>query len=104
MDEVKCLGQKIKTLRKAKKLTQEKLSEMIDISPRQMVKIENGQVYPTFQTLKKIALNLDTTIELLFENDYYDDKAELKQKLHSIVDKLDGKNTKFLYIVASHLD
>ena len=104
MDEVKCLGAKIRALRKSKKITQEQLSEMIDISPRHMVKIENGQVYPSFPTLKKIAQHLDTTIELLFENDYYDDCESIKEKLHNIVDKSNEKNIRFLYVIASHLD
>ena len=104
MDERECLGFKIRTLRKAKKITQEHFSELIDVSPRHMVKIENGQVYPSFVTLKKIAQTLNVTIQSLFENDYYAKTEELKQKLHERVDSLDEKNTRFLYIVASHLD
>ena len=104
MDERECLGQKIRTLRKAKNYTQEQFSEMIDVSPRHMVKIENGQVYPSFVTLKKISENLGVSVQSLFENDYYDKTENLKQKLHSRIDLLDDKNTRFLYIVASHLD
>lgn len=104
MDEKECLGKKIRALRKSKKFTQEKFAEMIDVCPRHMVKIEMGQVYPTFVTLKKIAGVLDVTMQSLFENDYYDDSENLKQKLYDKIEKLNEQNIRFLYIVASHLD
>ena len=104
MDERECLGLKIRALRKSQNYTQEQFSEMIDVSPRHMVKIENGQVYPSFVTLKKISEKLGVSIQSLFENDYYDKIENLKQKLHNYIDSLDDKNTRFLYIVASHLD
>ncbi len=104
MDEKKHLGLKIRALRKSKKITQEKLSEIVDISPRQMVKIEMGQVYPSLEVLRKIAEALDVSVKNLFENDYYDDVEFLKEKLHSKINNLNEKNIRFLYIVASNLE
>jgi len=98
------LGAKIRYLRKSRKIAQEKLSEMAEISPRQMVRIEMGQSFPTIDNLEKIASALGVSIQSLFENDYYDKTEILKQKLHNRIDLLDDKNTRFLYIVASHLD
>ena len=40
------LGKKIKQIRIEKGISQEKLSEKIDISPRQMCTIENGNSFP----------------------------------------------------------
>ena len=77
---------------------------MVNISPRQMVKIEMGQAYPSVGTLKNIADALCNPIQSLFENDYYDDTENLKQKIIDKVAKLDEHNTRFLYIVASNLD
>ncbi len=104
MNDKELLGLKIRTIRKSKKITQETLSEKIDISPRQMVKIEMGQAYPSLDTLKKIAAALNVPIQSLFENDYYDNTENLKKKLHEKINILDEKNTRFLYIVASNLD
>ncbi|MBO6088169.1 helix-turn-helix transcriptional regulator [bacterium] len=98
------LGAKIRYLRKSRKIAQEKLSEMAEISPRQMVRIEMGQSFPTIDNLEKIASALGVSIQSLFENDYYDKSDNLKQKLYDKIDTLDDKNTRFLYIVASHLD
>ncbi len=48
------LGVKIKTLRLSSGLTQEKLSEMVGINQRQLVRIETGKSYPSFKTLEHI--------------------------------------------------
>jgi len=98
------LGAKIRYLRKSKNIAQEKLSEMAEISPRQLIRIEMGKSYPTIDNLEKIANALNTPIQSLFENDYYEDTSSLKNKLFDIVSGLNDKNTRFLYIVASHLD
>lgn len=104
MSTKQLLGAKIRYLRKSKKIAQEKLSEMADISPRQMVRIEMGQSFPTIENLEKIAAALDVSIQSLFENDYYDSTEILKKKLHEKIDILDAKNTRFLYLIASNLD
>ena len=104
MSTKQLLGAKIRYLRKSKKIAQEKLSEMADISPRQMVRIEMGQSFPTIENLEKIAAALDVPIQSLFENDYYDSTEILKKKLHEKIDILDEKNTRFLYLIASNLD
>ena len=104
MDDKKRLGLKIRTIRKSKKITQEKLSEMVCISPRQMVKIEMGYAFPSVENLQKIAAALEVSIQALFENDYYDCTETLKEKLIEKINILDERNTKFLYIVASNLD
>lgn len=104
MTAKKLLGAKIRYIRKSKNIAQEKLSEMAEISPRQMVRIEMGQSFPTLDNLERIASALDVSIQSLFENDYYDSTEELKSKLIDKIKSLDEKNTRFLYIVSSHLD
>ena len=50
------LAQSIKKLRKQKKLSQEKLSRLADISYNTIIKIETGKSNnPTFETLSKLA-------------------------------------------------
>ncbi len=104
MNDKELLGLKIRTIRKSKKITQEMLSEKIDISPRQMVKIEMGQAYPSLETLKKLASALQVPIQSLFENDYYESTEILKEKIRQKLEILDEKNTRFLYLVITNLD
>lgn len=50
------LSQSVKKLRKEKKLSQEKLARLADISYNTIVKIEAGKANnPTFETLSKLA-------------------------------------------------
>jgi len=51
----KLLGERIKELRKAKKLSQDKLSEQIGIDPKHLSRIEVGNSYSSLSTLEKIA-------------------------------------------------
>ena len=104
MNDKELLGLKIRTIRKNKKITQEMLSEKIDISPRQMVKIEMGQAYPSLETLKKIASALNVPIQSLFENDYYESPEILKEKIRQKLERKKKKNIRFLYLVAANLD
>lgn len=57
------LGEKIKRIRKEKHITQEQLAEMIDIAPRNLVNIELGINFPKAETLEKILLALNITME-----------------------------------------
>ncbi len=104
MSTVNLLGKKIRHLRKSKNISQEILSEMAEISPRQMIRIELGQSLPTLENLEKIAHALNVTVQSLFDNDYYADINTLKNKLYKKIDNLSEQNTRFLYIVASQLD
>lgn len=104
MSTKELLGAKIRYLRKSQKIPQERLAEMAEISPRQMVRIEMGQSFPTVENLEKIAAALGVSIQSLFVNDYYDSTEILKKKILEKVSKLDEKNTRFLYLVVSNLD
>jgi len=60
------LGKKIKQIRKEKGFSQEQLSEKIDISPRQMCMIENGNSLPSIDTFVKISKILEIDINNFF--------------------------------------
>lgn len=49
------LGYKIKNLRKLNNFTQERLAETIDVTPRQLVRLEAGKSYPSVETLWKLS-------------------------------------------------
>lgn len=60
------LGKQIKQLRIDRGLSQEKLSELIYISPRQMCLIENGNSYPSLDTFIRIAKVLEIDVNEFF--------------------------------------
>ncbi len=61
------LGARIKELRKKKGLTQDKLSEMIDIDPKHLSRIEVGGSYPSLETLDKMSIVLKVDLKDFFE-------------------------------------
>ena len=72
-------GQKLKQVRKLKKLTQAQLAERAGANEKHISKIETGVYFPTYKTLIKILNALDLTLEdiglntttLLKDNPFY---------------------------------
>ena len=67
MNTKELLGLKIKEIRKQRKLTQEKLSELVGVDNGYISKLEIGQNFPTIGTLEKIASVLDVELAVLFQ-------------------------------------
>lgn len=64
------LGEKLKKLRKEKKITQTKLSEKLGLSPRYIAKVEVGLANPSMEIFKKLADFFQVPIEyLISENE-----------------------------------
>ncbi len=57
----------IKKYRRKLGITQEKLAELLDISPRQLQRIENGSSETSLKTLKKLIKVLDISDEDIVE-------------------------------------
>ncbi|MBP6506005.1 MAG: helix-turn-helix transcriptional regulator [Opitutaceae bacterium] len=62
---LKTVGENIRTERKAACLTQEKLAELADLSPRVIQKIEAGQITILISTLRRIRKALGCPYERL---------------------------------------
>ena len=63
----RAFGQKIKSLRKDKQITQDVFAGKIDLSPRQLIRIENGENFPSADTLAKISKALNTELKKIFD-------------------------------------
>ena len=89
------LGQRIQTIRKSKRLTQEQFAELIGIDPKNVSKIENGNNYPSPETLTSIAHALDVDIYELF---VFQEEIPIEKMKEKIVNALENeKNVIFLY-------
>lgn len=60
-------GQRLKEIRRSRNLTQEVFSEMIDLSQRQLIRIEKGENFPSAETLSKISIILNVDLKSLFD-------------------------------------
>lgn len=67
MKDVKeAFGKRLKEIRKNKDMTQEALAEKLELSPRQLIRIEKGENFPSAKTVEKISLILGISLDNLF--------------------------------------
>lgn len=71
------VGQKIKSLRKVKKMTAKKLANEAGISVGMLSLLENGSTSGSVETLRKIAKVLNTTLAHIFTDDDLTDNDSL---------------------------
>ncbi|MBQ8458572.1 helix-turn-helix transcriptional regulator [bacterium] len=94
-DIKKLVGQRIKTIRKNKKFTQEKLAEQIGIEPQSLSYMESGKFAPSPDTLQKLSEILGVKP---FEFYYFEDITEVEMEktlIHALQN--DKKLLKILY-------
>lgn len=102
MNTKELLGLKVKEIRKMRRITQEKLAEMIDVDNGYISKLEVGQNFPSIGTLEKIAKVLDIELYELFQFTKIENK-DFKSEIISIYDKLNKEKQYTLYRVARDL-
>jgi len=92
------LGKQIKKLRVSRGYTQEKLSEMLDISQRALSSIEKGDNFVTAETLDKILSAFDITAEDLFATNSQKESFELIELINQNIVEI-GNNPQKLEII-----
>ena len=90
MDDRKLLGKRIKSLRKSKGHTQERLAEIIDINAKYLAGIERGEANPTLSLLQRLSTGLE--IPLLSELFQYRPEeglqpAQLRRRLDRLINE-----------------
>lgn len=60
------LGKNLKKIRESKKLTQEKLAELINKNTQTLSRIETGRTFPSPETIEMLAEKLNISPALLF--------------------------------------
>ena len=84
------LKKQLKTLREQRKITQTRLAELIDVSPRVYNRWENGDATPHWESIVKIADALDISLdELAGRTEASDTTAIHNLKLHELYKKVD---------------
>ncbi|WP_413379090.1 helix-turn-helix domain-containing protein [Paenibacillus taichungensis] len=81
------VGERIKSLRKSKGLTQANLGEQVDLPQPYIGGIEKGERNISLDTLQKLIEALDITPEELFRN-YDNDHLSNNKEVHEILDRI----------------
>lgn len=103
MNTKELLGLKVKEIRRMRKITQEKLSEIIGVDNGYISKLEVGQNFPSIGTLEKIAKALDVELVELFQFTTTKEK-DFKTEINRIYDGLNREKQFILYKMAVGLE
>ncbi|MCD8395962.1 MAG: helix-turn-helix domain-containing protein [Lachnospiraceae bacterium] len=74
--DLTAIGNRVRVARKGKMLTQEKLAELADVTPHYIYEIEHGLKAMSLDTLEKVSLALDLSLDYLFGGDDMSAKGE----------------------------
>lgn len=100
-------AQRLKHLRSTRKLTQTRLAELLEVSPRVYNRWENGDVIPHFHTIVRIAELLDISLDELADRKEAGDEPKIRNhelhRLYQKVDQLSDEDQKALVIVLDSL-
>lgn len=87
MDKKKLLGKRLRELRKRKSITQERLSELIDVDPTTISNIENGKNYPAMNNLVNIVDVLGISFVEVFDFEHKGASDNLVDEIIDIMHK-----------------
>lgn len=99
MELKKNIGKRIKEIRKKRGLSQERLSELVDIEQNTLSYIETGNNFCSAETLDKIIKALDIEPQELFDFGHYKNNAELIDEINNLLNKNPEKIPEFYRIL-----
>ena len=85
------IGARIKEVRKAKGLTQERLAELVEISPRYLSRLEVGQQSASLETLARVAEVLDIELCEFFDFGHHAAPQVVRRTLQKLVREADDE-------------
>jgi transcriptional regulator with XRE-family HTH domain len=88
MDAKIAIGLRIKRLRTIRGYSQERLSEIVDISPNYLSNIERGKENPTLDLLIKLSGGLKVGIHEIFMISLDEEPKALRQRLRRLVSEI----------------
>ena len=101
-NEMADFGKRIAKIRRAKKLSQEKLAERVEMSPNSISNIERGKNNVTYSTLIDLAKGLKMDISQLVDENYLPQMSS--PELAEIVEKLSKLNYRKLKKISAIID
>ncbi len=90
-------AKKLRQIRKRRNLTLEQLSELTEVSPNHIQKIEGARTYPSFQLLSKLAFALNIDLKELFNFDDLQSESYIKDEFLKLINYSNEKHLQTLY-------
>lgn len=98
--DFKIIGQRIKEARREKGWSQDKLSEVIDVSPVYISRVERGSTQINLNRLVQLANALDTSIEYLIIGTVPNTQNYLNKELYEILVECGPSKQRLIYNIA----
>ena len=99
MFDQKLLGNRIKSLRVQKGLSQDKLGELAGLNAKYLGEVERGSSNISILNLSKLADVLGVPLVSLLSTGHERSRSELIQDLHKMIDATDDAKLKVIYRV-----
>ena len=99
MIDQKLLGNRIKSLRVQKGLSQDKLGELSGMNGKYLGEVERGNSNISITNLSKISDVLDVPFLSLLNLEHEQGRTELVKELHQMIDGADDGQLKIIYRV-----
>ena len=101
MDLKQQIGARIKEIRTKRGITQDQLSELMEINPKYLSSIERGKENPTLNTLTNLARSLDVNLDEIFSFSEIEDPNERKTLIMALLDEANDEQLKLAYKILS---
>ena len=99
----KKFGARIRELRKALGLSQDKLADKIDWEKSNLSNLENGKCFLKSENIEKFADALNVNVSDLFVFEHLQSKDFLVSELKTFIDNADETDIRFLYKTIQNL-
>ena len=86
-DPKQLIGQRISTLRRARRLTQNDLAERVGVDSRHISRLETGRYFPSLDTLVTMAAVLEVELQEFFLFPTVETETEMREALVAIADQ-----------------
>lgn len=96
-------AQKIKEIRKSRKLTQEQLAELVGVDFRYISLIENAKSFPSCELIEKLSSVLNISYKDMFDFEEKLSRKEIENRITELFKSLDDRNIGILYNFAKNL-
>ena len=96
----RALGKEIKRRRKAKGWTQEHLAQLVDLTPRSIMYIENRGQHTSLNAFYKLVTLLDISVDEFFYPDRHNGEDERRKHIDRMLNDMDEKELIIIECVA----
>ena len=102
--DCRALGKEIKRRRKAKGWTQEYLAQLVDLTPRSIMYIENRGQHTSLNAFYKLVTLLDISVDEFFYPDKLGGENERRKRIDRLLNGMDERELTIMETVAEGIE